>query len=93
MELNVDNAGGFYDEILFSGLNYTDQIELLPAIKSSEVLTLKHVENIDVGVPITSVRADLLLNVSAKGTLPSVKVNGLNLSMLDGTVKGNGPGY
>lgn len=88
MRLNIDNAGGYYDEISFSGLNYKDQIELLPAIKSSEFSGLS-IENIDIGVPVTSVMADLLLSASGTGPLPLVKVNRLSLSLLDGQVKGN----
>jgi len=89
MELNIDNAGGYYEEIIFSGLNYNDSIELLPAIKSSEFAEIT-VENIDIGIPITSVRAEILLNESSIGPLPLIKVNGLSLSLLDGEVKGNG---
>ncbi|NOY15886.1 MAG: hypothetical protein GXP23_02935 [Gammaproteobacteria bacterium] len=89
LALTVDNAGGYYDDILFSGLNYKDRIELLPAIKSSEFAAVT-VRNIDIGIPITSVRAKILLGVSDNGPLPLIKVNGLSLSLLDGKVEGNG---
>ncbi|MEA1889405.1 MAG: YdbH domain-containing protein [Pseudomonadota bacterium] len=89
MELKIDNAGGYHEEILFTGLNYKDQLELLPAIKSVAFSELT-VRNIDIGMPITDVRAKVLLNVSDKGPLPLIKINGLNMSLLDGNVKGNG---
>ncbi len=89
LALNINNAGGYYEEILFSGLNYTDSIELLPAIKSSEFAEIS-VNNIDIGIPITSVRAEILLNVSGNGPLPLIRVNGLSLSLFDGKIRGNG---
>ncbi len=89
MELKIDDADGYYEEVLFSGLNYKDQIELLPAIKSAAFSELT-VRNIDIGMPITDVRAEILLNVSNKGPLPLIKINGLNMSLLNGNVKGNG---
>ncbi|GBE46334.1 hypothetical protein BMS3Bbin11_01434 [bacterium BMS3Bbin11] len=89
MELNIDSAGGYYGGVLFSGLNYKDHIEFLPAIKSSKFAEIT-VKNIDIGIPVTSVRTEILLSVSGNGPLPLVKVNGLSLSLLDGKVKGNG---
>jgi hypothetical protein len=56
MNLKLKDGGGYYDGILFSGLDYSDQIELLPYIKSSEFAELV-VSDIDVGIPISSTKA------------------------------------
>ena len=50
MNLNVRDAGGFYDGILFSGLNYKDSVEILPTIKSAGFAELT-VSDIDIGIP------------------------------------------
>ncbi len=88
MKLNVSDAGGFYDGVLFSGLNYKDTIDLLPVIKSSDFALIK-VDDIDIGLPITEVSAKIRYKATRNGPLPLLLINALSLSLLDGKVKGN----
>jgi len=88
MNLNVSDAGGFYDGVLFSGLNYKDTIDLIPVIKSSDFALLK-VDDVDIGIPITEVSAKIRFKATRNGPLPILIVNALSLSLLDGRVKGN----
>jgi hypothetical protein len=77
MNLKLKDGGGYYDGILFSGLDYSDQIELLPYIKSSEFAELV-VSDIDVGIPISSTKAKVRYSRSRKGPLPLITVNALS---------------
>ena len=88
MDLNVTGAGGYYESILFSGLNYTDSITLLPSIKSSAFSDLT-VRNIDVGMPIISSSVKILFSRSSKGPLPLITLNSLSLPLFNGEVTGN----
>lgn len=88
MDLNISDAGGYFENILFSGLDYKDSITLLPTIKSSAFADLT-VRNIDVGMPIISSSVKVLFSESSKGRLPLITLNSLRLPMFNGDVKGN----
>jgi hypothetical protein len=88
MDLNVIDAGGYYQGLLFSGLNYQDSIEILPRLNSSEFSKLS-VSHIDVGIPITSASAKISFGESSEGPLPLLTINDLVLSLFDGKVKGS----
>lgn len=88
MNVTVNDAGGYYEGILFSGLDYQDSIEILPVIKSADFADLS-VSDIDIGIPIQSTSAKLQFSDTQQGDLPVVTVNNLSLSVLGGKVVGN----
>lgn len=88
MDLYVRDAGGYYQGIFFSGLNYQDYLELLPTLKSSGFSELS-VSHVDIGFPVTSASAKIRISESSEGKLPFLKINDLILSLFDGKVKGN----
>ncbi|MCK5360570.1 MAG: YdbH domain-containing protein [Gammaproteobacteria bacterium] len=88
VNFNIKDGGGYYDSVLFSGLDYNDQIEVLPYVTSSAFTDLT-ISDIDVGIPITSTKASILYSKSAKGHLPLVTINSFSTSLLDGKVLGN----
>jgi len=88
MDLKLKDGGGYYEGILFSGLDYSDQIELLPYIKSSGFSDIA-IRDVDVGIPVTSTKASIRYSRSKKGPLPLITVNALSMSLLDGKVQGN----
>ncbi len=88
MDLNISDAGGYYESILFSGLDYSDSITLLPTIKSSAFADLT-VRNIDVGMPIISSSVKILFSESSKGPQPIITLNRLRLPLFNGEVQGN----
>jgi len=89
VEITVNEVGGFYEGVLFSGLSYKGSIDLLPDIKSSDISSLT-VTDIDIGIPVTSARVEILLETSKNGSLPIIRLNGLSMSVLDGKIIGNG---
>lgn len=84
--ITVKDAGGHYQDILFSGLNYQDTIELLPKFNSSDLSKLS-ISDIDIGLPVTEFNALLSLTESATGSLPVVRVEELSLSILQGRIR------
>jgi hypothetical protein len=88
IQLQASGAGGYYDGVLFSGLNYKDRIELLPAVKSSDFSKLT-ISDIDIGMPITDISAKVRYRLSDKGPLPALTLNDLTMSLFDGYIKGN----
>lgn len=85
VDLEMKDAGGHYEGILFSGLNYRDSIELLPKLKSADFAKLS-VEHIDIGVPITRASANIRIDPSSRGELPILTIEELKLLLLDGKV-------
>jgi hypothetical protein len=88
MDLDIREAGGHYQNILFSGLNYRDSFELLPKLNSSDFSPL-NISLIDIAVPISNASAAVRFGQSDIGPLPWLRVNNLVLPLLGGQVKGN----
>lgn len=88
VNLNVNNAGGFYEGILFSGLDYKDSLEILPAIQSSDFAELT-VRDIDIGIPVEETSVRLKYSDTKNGDLPLLTMNNLSFSLLGGKVVGN----
>lgn len=88
INLNVRDAGGFYEGILFSGLDYKDTIEILPTIKTTNFAKLS-IRDIDIGIPVEETAASLKYSNTQSGDLPIVTMNNLSLSLLGGKIVGN----
>lgn len=88
MNFQIKDGAGYYEEVLFSGLDYNDQIEVLPFVTSSAFADLT-ISDIDVGIPITSTAASILYGKSVKGPLPVLTIKALSTSLLEGKVLGN----
>ena len=88
MQLQASDAGGYYDGVLFSGLNYKDRLELLPTVTSAGFSELT-ISDIDVGMPVTDISAKVRYHPSNKGPLPALTLNDLTMSLFDGNIKGN----
>lgn len=88
LNLNVSNAGGFYEGILFSGLDYKDSLEILPAIQSADFAELT-VRDIDIGIPVEETSVRLKYSDTKNGDLPLLTMNNLRFSLLGGKVVGN----
>ena len=82
--INIDNAGGNVGKLLFSGLSFDHELEILPKLHTISVgkITLKHV---DTGVIANNISADLKLNTESTGFLPQVIVHKLTGEILGGS--------
>ena len=88
INLTISGTGGFYENILFSGLEYSDRIDLLPVIQS-EAFSEVRVKDIDIGIPVTNTTANVLYGKSSMGELPVVTLNDVSLTLMDGQLRGN----
>jgi hypothetical protein len=88
IDISINDAGGFYESILFSGLNYSDRIELLPVIKSKAFADVV-ISDIDIGIPVNNVSAKLRYSKSDKGDLPVVIMSELHIPVMGGEVRGH----
>lgn len=84
-DITFRDAGGHYEGILFSGLNYQDTFELLPKFSSGGLSALS-VRGIDIGLPVTGFSAMLGLAESTTGSLPIINIEDLGLSVLQGRI-------
>jgi len=82
-KINVDNAGGNVGKLLFSGLSFDHELDILPKLHSISAgkITLKHV---DTGVTASNIHADLKLNTESSASLPQVILNNLHGEIFGG---------
>jgi hypothetical protein len=81
--INIDNTGGNVGKLLFSGLSFDQELEILPKLHtiSAGKITLKHV---DTGVIANNISADLKLNTESTDFLPQVIVHKLTGEIFGG---------
>jgi len=87
LDLNLNDAGGHYEGILFSGLNYQDSFNILPEFSSSEFSPLS-IDHIDIAIPISHATAKIRFTQPEDGPLPLLEIDDLKLFLLDGRVSG-----
>ncbi len=83
LDLDLNDAGGHYEGILFSGLNYQDSFNILPEFSSSEFSPLSF-EHIDIAIPISHTTAKIRFTQPENGPLPLLEIDDLVLFLLDG---------
>ena len=82
--VNIDDAGGNYGELVFSGLSFDHAFEVLPEIHSKQTgkINLKH---LDSGVTATNISTNLTLETAATGPLPKLLIQNLHGEIFDGS--------
>ena len=86
--INVDNAGGNAGELLFSGLSFDHELQILPKLQtvSAGKITLKHVDS---GVIADNISTNLKLNTENSDSLPQVNVHDLYGEIFGGSFSAN----
>ena len=82
--VKLEDSGGNYGELVFSGLSFEHNLYLLPAVISKEASTIR-IKHIDSGVTASNVRANLKLIQAETGVLPQLVVTDLEGDIFDGT--------
>ena len=82
--INVDNAGGNVGGLLFSGLSFDHELDILPKLQtiSAGKIKLKH---IDTGVIANNISTDIKLNAESSDSLPQVILHKLTGEIFGGT--------
>jgi hypothetical protein len=83
-DINVEDAGGNVNAILFSGLSFDHQLKILPVLKSSQISEIK-LNTVDSGVTISNIKLQLAATTSSRGPLPRMVVRQTQGEILGGT--------
>ncbi|MBT8130541.1 MAG: YdbH domain-containing protein, partial [Gammaproteobacteria bacterium] len=83
--IKLENSGGHYGELVFSGLSLEHNLQLLPEIVSEDASTIR-IKHIDSGVIASNMRASLQLIKAATGSLPQLAVTDMKGDIFDGTI-------
>lgn len=86
--IKLDDAGGHYGELVFSGLSFDHVFEVLPEIHSiqSSKTNLMH---LDSGVTASNISTNLTLETATTGPLPQLVIRSLHGEIFDGTFSGD----
>jgi len=81
--VKLDDVGGNYNELVFSGLSFDHAFEILPNIHSVETGNIK-LEHLDSGVTASNISTDLTLETASTGPLPQLLIQNLHGEIFDG---------
>jgi hypothetical protein len=86
--VKLDDAGGNYGELVFSGLSFDHTFEILPKMHSihASQINLKH---LDSGVIASNISTDLTLETADTGPLPQLVIRNLHGEIFDGSFSGD----
>ncbi len=86
--IKLDEAGGQFEELVFSGLSTKHELEILPELRSARTssITLKH---LDSGVTASNINTRLALQTANSGPLPRFKVQDLHGEIFGGSISGS----
>ncbi len=81
--VKLDDAGGNYRELVFSGLSFDHAFEVLPNVNSVDTANIK-LEHLDSGVTASNISTDLTLETTSTGPLPQLLIQNLHGEIFDG---------
>lgn len=85
-KINIEDAGGVLaKDTVFSGLSFEHELEVLPGLKSIRG-TRARVQQLDTGVSVSNMGAQLAVGVSGRGVQPQFMVKDLRGEILGGHV-------
>ncbi len=86
--INVDNAGGIAGELLFSGLSFDHELQILPKLQtvSAGKITLKYADS---GVIANNISTDLKVKTERSNSLPQVMLHDLYGEIFGGSFSAN----
>ncbi len=86
--IKLDDVGGNYGEIVFSGLSLNHELELLPNIQSvrSSSIDLKH---LDSGVSASNIGVNITIKSAHSDPLPRLVIRDLRGEIFEGTFSGD----
>ncbi len=82
--INVDNAGGNVGELLFSGLSFDHELEILPKLQTISAGKIR-LQYVDTGIIANNISTDLKLNTESNDSLPQLILHKLSGEIFGGT--------
>jgi hypothetical protein len=82
--IKLDDGGGKFGEVLFSGLFLAHEIEVLPALRSTHASNIK-LRHLDSGITASNIGTDVEIQDTSSGALPQFTISGLHGEILGGT--------
>ena len=83
----LDDAGGNYGELVFSGLTLDHELEVLPDLRSKRASTIRLL-HLDSGVTASNLSTGLMLLPADYGNLPKLRITDLYGEIFDGSFTG-----
>ena len=80
----LDGAGGHFDEMVFSGLTSSHELEILPTLKSKRTSTIV-IEHVDSGVTASNISTRLTVLPPENGALPRFDIRDLRGEIFGGS--------
>jgi len=85
-KITLNDIGGNYGEVLFSGLNFEHELEILPKLRSVGNSNIE-LDQLDSGVVANNIKIDFSLEAANKGSLPILNIHKLYGEIFDGTIE------
>ena len=84
--VNISGIGGYYKQLLFDGLDYKQDLVVLPELHSQSEgrFFLQHFTG---GIDVYDTSGSVTLNVSKMGKFPIVELNDFSASLLGGSIR------
>jgi len=87
-KISLNDVGGNYGELLFSGLNFEHELEILPTLQSVKNTKIK-LDQLDSGIVANNITIDLSLDTANSDSLPIFNIHRLHGEIFDGTFEGD----
>ncbi len=88
VKIELDDAGGNIGEVLFSGLSFRHELDILPKLQSARISEI-NLSHIDSGVTISNISTHLAVGTTKTGPLPRILVHDLRGDIFGGNFSGN----
>ncbi len=86
--IKLDDVGGHYGELVFSGLSFDHELEILPELHSIQTSKI-NLKQLDSGVTSSNISTNITLQTTNTGPQPQLIIQGLQGEIFDGTFSGD----
>jgi len=87
-DININDAGGNVGELVFSGLSFAHEIEILPKLQSLRTSNI-NLSYVDSGVIVSNISTTLAVRTANIGVMPQIVIRDLRGEILGGSFSAN----
>jgi hypothetical protein len=81
--IKFNDVGGYFNKIVFSGLSFDHELEVLPELHSIDSSSV-NIRHIDSGITASNISTGIKLNTAGTGPLPRLAITGLQGEIFNG---------